>query len=312
MAMTYDIIVLGDYFFDQIFSGLPRFPQLGCEVYGDQLTTTGGAMFITAVSLSRLQACVGWPATFGNDAYSRFVYELAQAEGVDLALARLLDRPFQRVTTAIPFQGDRAFVTYADDDPSDHHAYWQTVLRQASYRHLHFGGAMPLDELRPLVAAAREQGASVSMDCQDIPLLENPAAVREALPLVDLFIPNARETRIVAETDNLRAAIERLLPLCPLIVVKDGSNGAWIGHEGAVTCVAGIDAGPAIDTTGAGDCFNAGFLYGHVVERAPLELCARYGNICGGLSVTGIGGATTAPTRDELQHWLAKLETQSS
>jgi sugar/nucleoside kinase (ribokinase family) len=309
--MTYDIIVLGDYFFDQIFSGLPRFPRLGCETYCDKLTTTGGAMFITAVSLGRLKARVGWPATFGTDAYSRFVYELTQAEGVDLALARQLDRPFQRVTTAMPFQGDRAFVTYVDAMPSDHHDYWLSVLRQASCRHLHFGGAMPVDELRPLVAAAREQGATVSMDCQDTPLLENPAAVREALPLVDIFIPNARETRIVAQIDDLHAAIESLLSLCPLIVVKDGPNGAWIGHDGDIIRVPGIDAGPAIDTTGAGDCFNAGFLYGHIVERASLEMCARYGNICGGLSVTGIGGATTAPTREELQHWLAKLETQT-
>ena len=59
-----------------------------------------------------------------------------------------------------------------------------------------------------------------------------------------------------------------------------------------------------VDTIGAGDCFNAGFLYGHL-KGAPLETCPRYDNICGRLSTTARGGATAAPTRDELQVRLA-------
>jgi sugar/nucleoside kinase (ribokinase family) len=88
------------------------------------------------------------------------------------------------------------------------------------------------------------------------------------------------------------------------VVIKDGANGAWIGCEGETCHVPAVDAGPVVDTTGAGDCFNAGFLFGHVVEKAPPEICARYGNICGGLSVTQVGGSTASPTREQLMYWL--------
>jgi sugar/nucleoside kinase (ribokinase family) len=92
-----------------------------------------------------------------------------------------------------------------------------------------------------------------------------------------------------------------------LVVVKDGARGAWVAHDDQVILSPGINAGAVVDTTGAGDCFNAGFLYGYVVERSAHALSARYGNICGGLSVTGVGGATAAPTQALLREWMAKL-----
>ena len=62
--MRYDILTLGDYFFDQIFSGLPRFPVLGCETYADSLVSTGGAMYITVAALTRLGGQSGLACLF--------------------------------------------------------------------------------------------------------------------------------------------------------------------------------------------------------------------------------------------------------
>lgn len=300
----YDIVTLGDYFFDQIFSGMPRFPVLGCETYADELVTTAGAMYITVAALTRLGARVGWPAYFGNDYYSCFVRDIARKNGVDLALAKVVDSPYRRVTTSIPYQGDRAFVTFADPEPDDLYQHWLDSLDTCDFAHLHLGGWTATPELRPLVEKARSKGATVSMDCQDEPCLLEPPTCIAPLGLVDIFMPNAREAKIIAETDDLQEAIQKLMPLVEFVVVKDGADGAWVGHNGQIFHAPAVCVGQAVDTTGAGDCFNAGFLFGHYVEKAPPETCLRYGNICGGFSVTSVGGATCTPTYDELKAHL--------
>ncbi len=303
MVHEYDVFLPGEYFFDLIYRGLEEFPVLGREVYGEDIIATGGAMYITAVSLQRLGIRPGWAATFGNDYYSRFVRDLAVEQGLDLSLARDLDRPLRRVTTSIPYQGERAFVTYVDPLPPDHLEHWLSAMERCTFKHLHLGALMQKDLLKPMADIARARGATISMDCQDAPNLREACEWCDLISLVDVFMPNAREAMIVSGTSAVESAIQTLMEWTSVVVVKDGANGAWIGAGGEVLHAPAIDAGPVEDTTGAGDCFNAGFLLGYVIEHASLEVCARYGNICGGLSVTKAGGATAAPTLEQLRAW---------
>ncbi|HEX2905785.1 MAG TPA: PfkB family carbohydrate kinase, partial [Phototrophicaceae bacterium] len=141
--------------------------------------------------------------------------------------------------------------------------------------------------------------------------LQQTCACQDALSLVDIFMPNAREARLITETGDVAEAVQKLTERAKLVVVKDGANGAWVGQGGEILHAPAIAVGPVVDTTGAGDCFNAGFLYGQVVEGAPLATSARYGNICGGLSVTAVGGATAAPTYAELMAQMAVMNTPS-
>lgn len=307
-----DLLLLGDYFFDIIFSGLVEFPALGREVYSDSITSTGGAMYITAAALRRLGVRVAWPAQFGDDPYSRYVYELALNEGIDLSLARFLDTPYRRITSSMPLHGERAFLTYADPEPHDLFDFWLHVVQTSDYRHLHLGGLEPPEHIAPIFKVARQRGATISMDCQDDPLLCLDCDWQEFLSLVDIFMPNAREARMITKLDDVEDAARLLSEWVGKVVVKDGANGAWVASRDTLLHSPAIQAGQVVDTTGAGDCFNAGFLFGHIVEGQPDEVSARYGNICGGLSVTGIGGATTVPTHDELMRWLAKLEAVRS
>jgi len=304
--MQYDILTLGDYFFDQIFSGLPRFPVLGCETYADELVTTGGGMYITVATLNRLGARVGWPAYFGCDYYSKFVRDLARCRDIDLSLAQVADHPFRRVTTSIPYGGERAFVTFADPIPEDWRTHWLNSLDQCDFRHLHLGGWTSTPELRPLADKAHAKGATVSMDCQDVRCLLEPPTCMGPLSLVDVFLPNAREALIITETTDIESALHQLMPQVEVAVIKDGANGAWAGRRGEIVHAPAVSVGPLVDTTGAGDCFNAGFLFGYIVEKAPLAKCLQYGNICGGFSVTGVGGATCAPDYAELLAWAEK------
>ncbi|HEX3050080.1 MAG TPA: PfkB family carbohydrate kinase [Aggregatilineaceae bacterium] len=299
MSLEFDIFLPGDYFFDLIYAGLPEFPSLGREVYSTDVTTTGGAMFITAVSLQRLGVRVGWPVCFGNDYYSQSVRQFAIDEGIDLALAECVDVPYRRITTSIPYQGERAFVTYTDPAPIDIEALWLKRLHACKFKHLHLGGFTSIELLKPFAEAAQALGATVSMDCQDMPNF-SACEWRHLLKLVDIFMPNAREAMCITNTESAEDALKCLMEIANLVVLKHGSHGALIGKDGDIIRVPSIKVGPVIDTTGAGDCFNAGFLYGYVVQHASLETCGRYGNICGGLSVTMMGGASAAPRPEQL------------
>lgn len=306
MQPVYDIFLPGDYFFDLIYTGLPEFPTLGREIFSEGLATTGGALFITAVALHRLGVQVAWSSSFGTDSYSQFVRQLAADEGLDLSQARDLDRPFRRISTALPYQGERAFISYVDPLPPDQDDYWLAQMQACQFRHLHLGAVWSPERLERMAHVARARGATISMDCQDMPDLYNICSWQELLAMIDLFMPNAREAMQITGSTTVQGAIETLMEWARAVIVKDGANGAWLGTGGAVQHVPAIDAGPVLDTTGAGDSFNAGFLYGWIVEGAPFDVCARYGNICGGISVTAVGGATAAPALDTLKAWYAQ------
>jgi sugar/nucleoside kinase (ribokinase family) len=251
---------------------------------------------------------VGWRAHFGSDEYSDAIYALAKREGIDLSLVRRAETPYRRVTAALPLHGERAFVTHADPDPDDQLKFWADALDSADYRHVHIGGALPPNQLTPLAREIHARGATLSMDCADVPLLRERHLWGKLLPQLDIFMPNAREARMITGEDAIEDALQALLKHCHLVVIKDGAAGALIGQGDEKPLRSpGIRMGACVDTTGAGDCFNAGFLYGWGVERAELARCALYGNICGGLSVTGEGGATTAPTREDLMRWAQEF-----
>src|SRR5690606_4192677 len=106
-----------------------------------------------------------------------------------------LNEPFRRVTTSMPLHGERAFVTYADEEPDDLYDFWLEVVKTSDYRHLHVGGIEPPDLIIPIFDAARARGKTVSMDCQDNPLLKSGCDWRALLAHIDIFVPNAREAR---------------------------------------------------------------------------------------------------------------------
>src|SRR3990172_1078662 len=99
--------------------------------------------------------------------------------------------------------------------------------------------------------------------------------------------------------------------VCPVVVIKDGPDGAHAICRGASSKDDGETSyAPAIpvkgvDTTGAGDAFGAGFLKAWL-DGIPITECLRWGNICGGLSTTARGGASATPTLKEVEKWLAK------
>jgi sugar/nucleoside kinase (ribokinase family) len=299
----YDVIVVGGYFVDLIFNGLPQFPVLGKEIIGSGFDMLPGGAYNAALAMHRLGLKVGWATDFGDDDFSRFTLARARAEGLDDALFVHHRRPLRRVTVALSYPEERAFITYADPEPGAPAAF--KALMTASARVLFISGVYYGSLYAAGSALVRAKRMKVFMDgnSDDEVTLANPA-VRRSLQAVDAFLPNAAEARRITGKADLDEAIAALVALCPLVIVKDGANGSYARTGGQTLHAPGIAVTP-VDTTGAGDCFSAGFLRAWFDDR-PLAECLRWGNIVGGLSTTALGGTGRSVTTAEVEPLLYK------
>jgi sugar/nucleoside kinase (ribokinase family) len=299
----FDIVVPGHYYCDVIFTGLPSFPALGTEIFTDDLMVVPGGVMNTVVGLSRLGVQVGWLGSLGTDFFSRFIRERISEEGIDATLLKQLDAPLRRVTVAMSYPHDRAFLTYVDKPPSLA-ALLQDLLDRddVTLAHLHFPGLALDPDLLPLLRLCRERRIKLSMDSQhQDDDLSNPL-VRETLSLLDVFMPNSSEAKHLTNTATIDDAAQVLQQFVKYLVIKDGAYGAQAWDSGHHSQAPAIRVEP-VDTTGAGDIFNAGFLSAYMAGH-PAPVCLQWGNIAGGISTTGYGGCTKAPTQQILQDWL--------
>lgn len=304
---TFDVLVPGHYYCDLIFAGLTEPPAVGTEIFaqGMELVPGGGAIN-TTVGLRRLGVRAGWVGVLGNDFASRFVEDWIAGEGIDLSLVERRGSPFRRVTAALSYPTDRAFVTYNRDPRADLIPLIERAVEQSSPRHIHFPGLHVDARLPDLLRSWRARGITVSMDCQHRPHTIHTPLVMATIDQLDLFMPNASELLRLTMALTLNHAAHLICPPVPRVVVKDGAQGAWLFTESDEFHVPAITVSP-IDTTGAGDVFNAGFLAAHLAGHDSLT-CLRWGNACGGLSTLGYGGAINAPNQAALRAALTEYE----
>ena len=297
-----DVLLPCASFCDLVFTGLPDMPKLGDEVYSHDFKILPGAGFIPAAALTRLGMNVGWASDFGNDFFSRYVLEEAGRQNLNPALFRKHDRPLQAVSVSFSFAHDRAFLSYMDPLPVLDLA---TLVSAHPARCLLLMGLHHDPGIPRIVETAHAQGSIVFMDGQgnDSLYLDDPH-VEAALRSVDIFAPNRKEALNLTREKTPEAALARLAELTRTVLIKLGADGVLASHDGRVVHMPGI-AVDVVDTTGAGDNFDCGFVYG-LLNGYSLEDCLRSGNYCGGRSTTAHGGWYASPTEDELKEYLAQ------
>jgi sugar/nucleoside kinase (ribokinase family) len=161
-------------------------------------------------------------------------------------------------------------------------------------------------EFLEFAAAARQMGSKLFMDCQCREATLQTEGVIDALRAVDAFLPNKCEACKLTGLPDVEEAARRLAVFTPLVVVKLGEQGALAVQGEQVVRMPGIHVEAVVDTTGAGDCFNAGFLYGYL-KGASLEGCLRYANLLGGISVTG-HGVSQVPRCEQVEALVAQYD----
>jgi hypothetical protein len=133
--------------------------------------------------------------------------------------------------------------------------------------------------------------------------LENPA-LRDTLAQVDFFAPNTNEALRLTGTTTVEDAVDALADIVDTVIIKRGSAGATAVRHGQRYDIASIPLA-AVDTTGAGDCFNAGFIHAQLTGHGLAE-CLAAGVACGGAAITDLG-CSAAPNLVELQQWLSRV-----
>jgi sugar/nucleoside kinase (ribokinase family) len=300
-----DVLVTGRYFCDLIVTGLREMPRLGDEVWGTGCELVPGAAFIPAVALQRLGLRVAWPCYFGNDLFSQFVREQARLEGLDEGWFMETGQPAFCLSIALSIGSERAFVSYMDGIPEPAYAELIGQLRPSwvILPHLMTGA-----KLEAITQAARQSQTRVLMDCQSHHSSLDEPAVRSALRQVDVFSPNLSEALQLTRAPHPEAALAALAELCPFVVIKLGPDGAMAQRGKQIARAPGIQAS-VVDTIGAGDNFNCGFIYGQT-HRYSLEDSLLCGNICGGLSTQAHGGTGAAPTAAAVESQRSRVEVE--
>jgi sugar/nucleoside kinase (ribokinase family) len=285
-VQNYDVLLTGRYFCDLVFTCLPEFPRLGHEVYSREFHLVPGGVFTPAVTLTRLGLRTVWPCEFGSDPFSQFVKGESLKAGVDDTFFTQSDQPSLRITVAFSFGGERAFLSYIDPLPEIPFA---DIIRRSRPKWVYITHLMMGEEQKNIVQAAREVGARVYMDCQAHHTSLDDLATQDAIARVDVFSPNREEALKLTGETSVQAALVKLSELVSTVIIKDGAEGCLCSSESKVVREPGIDV-KVVDTTGAGDNFNCGFIYGQI-KGSSLEESLRIGNICGGLSVSVVGGS---------------------
>jgi ribokinase len=297
-----DVLVAGDLFLDLVMSGFESWPRPGEEAFAKKFhKEVGGGAAITACGLSKLGLHTGILGSVGKED-GRWMLERLQARGVDTSRIRQTSSEPTAFTVSVSTAVDRTFLTY-----SGANGELPGILRDltgiattSQVRHIHLAHAMDLETAQPSFKAIADSGRSLSLDVGwHVEWFSDPRAMA-ALTQVDIFFPNEREGAVITgETDPVRML--RVFERRGLnrVALKLGAEGAALLWDGEISFQK-PEAIETVDTTGAGDCFDAGFLYAWMRGMEP-NLCLRAGAVCGEMSARTLGGIAGFPAREELE-----------
>lgn len=289
----FDVAIAGEINLDLILYGLPQVLPMERELLASNFQATlGSSSAILAHNLAALGARVGFITRVGPDELGQIALDRVRESGVDVSrvitgsgatstgITVLLHHGGERRILTYP--GTMSEMTFADLDLD--------YLRSA--RHFHLSSLYLQHKLAPdlprLFRELKRSGLTISLDTNDDPEDKWDGVLEELLGLIDILLPNEAEACRIARRETPEEAMEALARRVPCIAMKRGSQGSLVRAGKDSFQAAPIPVAP-VDTIGAGDSYNAGFLLAWL-QGFALDVCARAGNIIGALSTQRAGG----------------------
>lgn len=298
----YDVLVVGELNVDLILNKIDGFPEIGKEKLADEMTLTlGSSSAIFASNLSALGAKVAFLGKIGKDQFGQLVLKSLESKGVSTEFIIQDENLNTGATIVLNYDEDRAMVTHPG---AMNHLTIEDInenqLKQA--RHLHFSSyfLQPgiTKDVDKMFKMAKELGLTTSFDMQWDPAEKWDLDFERVLPYVDVFLPNHQELIELTGQINMGEGV-KALGKTNIVAVKMSSAGSTCWQDGRETVQPAFVNDKVVDAIGAGDSFNAGFIFKYI-SGASLEECQRFGNLCGALNTTAAGGTTAFRNYDAI------------
>lgn len=306
-----DVLVVGELNVDIILNKINKMPQPGQEQRADEMNLTmGSSTAIFAANLSKLGSAVSFFGKTGDDAYGNFMIDALTSHNVDTQF--IITDPQLKTGATIIFilEKDRMNVTHpgamehlTQDEVPDH------VLQSA--RHIHtstifFQPALKKG-LKELFSRSKNLGLTTSMDTQWDPEELWDLDLENLLPHLDFFLPNETELLHLTGSATINDALNSLSHHKTCIVVKCGKKGAILQHQNQRMTVDALHVPNIVDTVGAGDSFNAGFIHAFLKGK-NLKTCLKEGTRTAAVSVTEAGGVNAIKSYQQVIETAEKIQ----
>ena len=292
--------------FDLILYGLPLLMEPERDLIGtDFVSTLGGSSGIVAHNAASLGLRVWFTTLVGDDEFGRLALDRLQQAGVDISSAIIDPMTSTGVTILLPHGALRHSLTSLGSI-SQLTVGHLDMTSLAMARHLHLSSLYLQTGLHPdlagMLSSLKKSGLTISLDTNDDPADLWGYPLDAILPYVDIFLPNESEICRMAGGCELDEAVARFSEKVSTIIVKRGRRGCRVRQGDTSLDVPGITVQP-VDTIGAGDSFDAGFLYSYLNGK-DLGTSARAGNITGALSTLAPGGTEAFRDRNLRETFL--------
>jgi len=286
---------------------VPAYPAFDTKIrLLEHKQSAGGQTATAMVSLQRLGFKTAYAGRFGSDEEGHFGLATLKDDGVNVDYAEVVDGARNQIAfITIDVRNGERTIVWDRDDRLAYRADEAPVEFGSMGRVLHLDAHDPPACLR-LAQAARDNGTIVSADIDNV-----YDGLLDLLPLIDILIGSKEFPHRVTGISGQRASVIELKARygCAIVGMTMGTAGAIVYCNGEFIESPAFEApGGCKDTTGAGDAFHGGFLYG-LLRGDDIETSLRFGNAVAAMKCSALGARSALPTEAQLQKFLKFKES---
>lgn len=306
------VVCLGNVLVDVLVKPVDKLPPVGGLLATDHVEMAlGGCASNTAVALSRLGVPTSLWGKVGKDPFSSFA--MAQLKQAGVEISGMKEDPKVSTSATVVLVDSKARRSFLHSVAANDHIYRKdlNLSQLQAFNHLHIGGYFLFPKLdgapmADILKTARKMGLTTSLDTAWDMKNRWMKALRPCLPYLDYFMPSEREVKMLLGHCRPRDAAESFLKMgLRTFILKQGEKGAVLFTKSGGEIQMPPFKAKVVDTTGAGDCFCAGFIKG-LSLRWSLGDCLRLGNAAGACAVGALGATTGLQSFGQVKGYLKR------